>query len=324
MGVVHRLLALAAGAVVFAGVTAARADYPDHPVRVVVPYSPGGPADLFGRYVSGKLTGSLGQTFVVENKPGSGLVIGAQFAATAAPDGYTLFLAASSMLVPTSSRVRTPADNLKDFTCVSLVGSLPLVLIVNPLLPVHNLRELIEYARKHPSELNYGSSGNGSLTHLAGELFEQMTGAKMVHVPYRGINEALTDLMAGRAQLAFAGAPIALPHAKTGKVRALAVTGSVRTSSAPELPTVAESGLPGYDVTPWYGLVAPTATPPRVINKLHQEIVRVMQLADVKERWLNWGADPAYSKSPEEFAALMRSEAAKWAKLLGQGSIKLE
>jgi tripartite-type tricarboxylate transporter receptor subunit TctC len=220
--------------------------------------------------------------------------------------------------------VRTPADNLKDFTCISLIGSLPLVVIANPSLPVRNVREMIELARKRPNEVNYGSSGNGSLTHLAGELFQQMTDVKMVHVPYRGINEALTDLIAGRTQLSFAGAPIALPHAKTGKVRALAVTSTVRTSIAPELPTVAESGLRSYDVTPWYGLVTPSATPAPVINKLHQEILRVMQLADVKERWLNWGADPTYSKSPEEFAALMRSEAAKWAKLVGQGTIKLE
>jgi tripartite-type tricarboxylate transporter receptor subunit TctC len=324
MSVFHRSLAAVVCAIAFACVTAARADYPDHPVKVVVPYSPGGPADLFGRYVAGKLTGALGQTFVVENKPGAGLVIGAQYAATSAPDGYTLFLAASSMLVPTSSRVRTPADNLKDFTCISLIGSLPLVVIANPSLPVRNVREMIELARKRPNEVNYGSSGNGSLTHLAGELFQQMTDVKMVHVPYRGINEALTDLIAGRTQLSFAGAPIALPHAKTGKVRALAVTSTVRTSIAPELPTVAESGLRSYDVTPWYGLVTPSATPAPVINKLHQEILRVMQLADVKERWLNWGADPTYSKSPEEFAALMRSEAAKWAKLVGQGTIKLE
>ena len=324
MSIIHRSLAVIACAVACAVVTAARADYPDHPVKVVVPYSPGGPADLFGRFVAGKLTAALGQTFVVENKPGAGLVIGAQYAAASAPDGYTLFLAASSMLVPTSSRVRTPADNLKDFACISLVGSLPLVVIANPSLPVRNVRELIALARKHPNDINYGSSGNGSLTHLAGELFGQMTGVKMVHVPYRGINEALTDLIAGRTQLSFAGAPIALPHAKTGKVRALAVTSTVRTTSAPEVPTVAESGLPGYDVTPWYGLVAPSATLVPVISKLHQDIVRVMQLADVKERWLNWGADPTYSKSPEEFAALMRSEAAKWAKLVGQGTIKLE
>jgi tripartite-type tricarboxylate transporter receptor subunit TctC len=166
VSVFHRSLTVVACVVAFAGVTAVRAEYPDHPVKVVVPYSPGGPADLFGRFVAGKLTSALGQTFVVENKPGAGLVIGAQYAATSAPDGYTLFLSASSMLVPTSSRVRTPADNLKDFTCISLVGSLPLVVIANPSLPVRNVRELIALARKHPNDINYGSSGNGSLTIL--------------------------------------------------------------------------------------------------------------------------------------------------------------
>jgi tripartite-type tricarboxylate transporter receptor subunit TctC len=306
------------------GLATARAEYPDRPVRVVIPYSPGGPADLLGRYVAGKLAASLGQPFVVDNRPGAGLVIGAQYAANATADGYTLFLAASSMLVPSGSRGRTPADNLKDFAAVSLVGTLPLVLIANPSLPVSNVRETIEYVRKRPNEVNYGSSGNGSLTHLAGELFDQLARTKMVHVPYRGINEALTDLMANRVQLSFAGAPIALPHVKSGKVRALAVTSVARTSSAAELPTIAESGLPGYNMTPWYGIVAPVATPAPLVNKLHRDIVHVMQQADVKERWITWGADPTYSDSRDEFAALMRSETTRWVKLVGQGRIKLE
>ena len=225
------------------------------------------------------------------------------------------------MLIESGTRGRTPADNLKDFACISLVGSFPLVLIANPSLPVHNVREMIDYVRKRPNQVNYGSSGNGSLTHLAGALFDQMTGLKIrTHVPYRGINEALTDLMANRVQFSFAGAPIALPHAKAGTVRALAVTGLVRSSSAPELPTVAGDGLPGYEVTPWYGLVAPAATPAPIVDKLHREIVRIMQGADVKQQWTRWGADPTYSKSPDEFAALMRSETAKWAKLLGRRS----
>jgi tripartite-type tricarboxylate transporter receptor subunit TctC len=324
VGWFQRVLALAAGAVVLAGVTAARAAYPERPVRVVIPFSPGGPADLFGRYVAERLASSLVQPFVAENRPGAGLVVGAQYAAKSTPDGYTLFLAASSMLVPASARGRTPADNLKAFACLSLVGSLPLVLIASASMPVNNVRELIEHVRKHPNEVNYGSSGTGSLTHLAGAVFDQMAVTKMLHVPYRGINEALIDLVANRVQLSFAGAPIALPHAKTGKIRALAVTSVARTSSAPELPTIAESGLPGYEVTPWYGLVVPAATPAPVVKMLHAEIVRVMERADVKERWLAWGADPAYSKSPDEFAALMRSEVAKWAKLIDQGRIKLE
>ena len=253
-----RFMIIAASAVI---ATAAHADYPDRPVKVVVPYSPGGPADLLGRYVAQRLSASLGQPFVVENKPGAGLVIGAEYVAKSVPDGYTLFVAASSMLIDSGSRMRTPADNLKDFAPISLVGSFPLVLVASPSLPVNNVRETIEYVKRRPNDVYYGSSGNGSLTHLAGELFGQMTGLKMVHVPYRGINEALTDMLANRVQFAFAGAPIALPQAKSGKVRALAVTSAARTSSAPELPTIAEDGLPGYDVTPWYGMVAPAATP---------------------------------------------------------------
>jgi tripartite-type tricarboxylate transporter receptor subunit TctC len=314
--VILAVCALAAGA--------AHADYPDRPVKIVVPYSPGGPADLLGRYVAQKLSASLGQPFVVENKAGAGLVIGAEYVAKSAPDGYTLFVAASSMLIDSGSRQRTPADNLKDFAPISLVGSFPLVLVANPSLPVHNVRETIDYVKKRPGDVYYGSSGNGSLTHLAGELFGEMTGLKMVHVPYRGINEALTDILANRVQFAFAGAPIALPQAKAGKVRALAVTSSTRTASAPELPTIAEDGLPGYDVTPWYGIVAPAATPAPVIDKLHREIAKIMQDADVKERWTAWGADPTYSKSPQDFSALMRAEAAKWTKLVGEGKIKLE
>ena len=317
-----RALLVCAAAIL--AIASALAEYQERPVRVVVPYSPGGPADLLARYVGEKLAATLGQPFVIEHKPGAGLVIGAQYAAKATPDGHTLLLAASSMLVPTPSRGRTPADNLKDFACISLIGTLPLVLIANPSVQATNVRGLIDVARKRPHELNYGSSGNGSLTHLAAELFDMMAATKMTHVPYRGINEAMTDLMANRVQLSFAGAPIALPLAKGGKVRALAVTSAVRTPSAPELPTIAEEGVPGYDVTPWYGYVVPAATPQPVIGKLHGAIVSVMQRADVKERWLAWGADPMYSKSPQQFAALMRSEAAKWSKLVSQGRIKLE
>jgi tripartite-type tricarboxylate transporter receptor subunit TctC len=322
--IARRISVLVCVAAILGFAALARAEYPDHPVKVVVPYSAGGPADLLGRYVAAKLSASLGQTFVVENKPGAGLVIGADYVAKSAPDGYTLLVAASSMLINSGSRGRTPADNLKDFSCISLVGSFPLVLIANPALPAQNVRELIEYVRKRPGEVNFGSSGNGSLTHLAGELFDHMAEVRMVHVPYRGINEAMTDLMANRVQLSFAGAPIALPHAKTGKVRPLAVTSLVRTSSAAELPTVAEDGLPGYEVTPWYGFVAPAGTPTPIVRKLHQEIARIMQGADVKERWMLWGADSTYSKTPEEFSALMRSETAKWAKLIKEGGIKLE
>jgi tripartite-type tricarboxylate transporter receptor subunit TctC len=312
-------IALAAG-----GAGAARADYPDHPVKIIVPYSPGGPADLLARHVAQKLSAKLKQPFLIENRPGAGLVVGADAAAHSAPDGYTLFVAASSMLMDSGVRGRKPEDNLRDFAPISLIGSVPLVLITNPALPAHNVRELIDYAKSHPGELNYGSSGNGSLTQLAGELFNAMAGVKLVHVPYRGINEAVADLIANRVQVSFAGSPIALPHAQSGRVRAIAVTSMTRSASAPELPTIAESALPGYDVTPWYGLVAPVGTPAAIVDKLHAEVVRILQAPDVKARWIAWGADASYSKSPADFGALMRSETARWAKLRSEGRVKLD
>jgi|LauGreDrversion4_2_1035121.scaffolds.fasta_scaffold48871_1 tripartite-type tricarboxylate transporter receptor subunit TctC len=304
----------------------AHADYPDKPVKLIVPYSPGGPADLLARVVAQKLSTSMGQSFVIENKPGAGLVVGAEAAAKSAPDGYTLFLAASSMLMDSGGGARrTPEDNLKDFAPISLIGSLPLVAVVNPSLPVQNARDLMEYARKRPGEVNFGSSGAGSLTALAGEIFNTMGGVKMVHIPYRGINEAMADLIAGRVQVAFAGAPIALPHVKTGKVKAIAVTSLTRTSGAPELPTVADSaGMTGFEVNPWYGFVAPTGTPPAVLNRLHVEINKILQQADVKERWIQWGAEPVGSKSPAEFATLMRNETNRWARMRAEGKVKMD
>ena len=304
----------------------ASAQYPDRPVKIIVPYSAGGPADLLARVVAQKLSTSLGQSFLIENKPGAGLVVGAEAAAKSAPDGYTLFVAASSMLMDagTNARGRSPEDNLRDFAPISLIGSLPLVVITNVSMPVQSARDLLDYARKRPGEVNFGSSGAGSLTALAGELFNTMGGVTMQHIPYRGINEAITDLIGGRVQVAFAGAPIALPNVKAGKVRAIAVTSLTRMSSASELPTLAETGLAGYDINPWYGLVAPTGTPAPILNKLHAEINRILAQAEVKERWSQWGAESTGSKSPAEFSNLMRNETNRWAKMRAEGKVKMD
>ncbi len=314
---------LTAGAIAAVLSQSVLAQFPERAVKMVVPYTPGGPADLLGRFVGQKLGQGWQQPVVVENKPGAGLSVGAEFVARSAPDGYTMLIGASSMLVDTGAGGRSPAENLKDFASVSLVGSFPLVLVASNALPMRNVRELIEYAKAHPGELNFGSSGNGSLTHLAGALFVQMTGAQMVHVPYKGINEALIDLSAGRVQLSFAGAPIGLPLVKAGKMRALGVTSAKRTGLASDLPTVAEGGLPGYDVTPWYGVLSPGGTPPAIVTRLHRDIVKVMESAEVREMWKSWGADATYSKAPEEFSALMRAEATKWDRLVKQGGVKL-
>jgi len=301
----------------------ATAEYPERPITLVIPYTPGGPADVLGRYVAQKIGATFGQPVIVENKPGASLTIGTDYVSRAKPDGYTLLLGAASMLVQ-SAAGRTPQQNLRDFTPISVIGTFPTVLTVNPKLPVNNVQELIAYAKKHPDELYYGSSGIGSLTHLAGALFEHMADLKMTHVPYRGVNEAMNDMASGQIQLAFPGAPIGLPLAKTGRVRALAVTSPERTATDPSLPTIAESGLQGYAVNPWYGLLAPTGTPRPIIDRWHAEILRVLQDPEVKRHWLTLGADPAYSKTPEAFASMMRDESERWAELIQSANIQLK
>jgi tripartite-type tricarboxylate transporter receptor subunit TctC len=317
--VVFIILAVAAGLLP----VAARAAYPDHQIRLIVPYTPGGPADILARVIAQKMTLALGQSVIIENKPGAGLTIGSDYVARSRPDGYTLLIGAASMLIA-STPGRTPEQSLRDFAPISEIGTFPEVVVVNRDLPVHNVAELIAYARSRPGQVNFGSSGIGSLTHMAGALFGQMADLKLVHVPYRGINEALTDVVAGRVQIAFPGAPIGLPLARSGQVRAIAVTGAQRSASAPDLPTVASEGLAGYDVSPWYGVMAPRGTPPAVITLWHTEIVRIMQTPEVKQRWLTLGADTVYSKTPEAFGALMQAEASKWARLVKDAGIKLQ
>ena len=304
-----------------AGITPAFAAYPDHPIRLVVPYTAGGPGDILGRMVAAQVGANLGQPVIVENKPGAGLAVGAGYVARARADGYVLLEGAASMLAaPTPGR--STEQNLHDFAPVSQIGSLPEVLVINKNLPVKNVREFIAYAKTHP--VFYGSSGIGSLTHLSGALFAQMAGVKMVHAPYRGINEAMTDLIAGRVQAVFAGAPIGLPQARSGQVRALAVTSATRFAGAPDMPTIAESGLSGYDVSPWYGVLAPVGTPPDVMKRLHDAIAKAMQSPDIRKRMLSLGADNVFSKTPEEFGALMRAENRKWSSLVQQEHIKLQ
>ena len=300
-----------------------QAEYPDRPIKLVVPYTPGGPASLLARFLGLKLQQALGQPVIIENKPGAGLSVGTQFVANSTPDGYTLLVAASSMLVPTSPGGRTPADNLKDFTAITLIGGLPLMLVSSAQFQVTTVPELISYARSHPGQINYGTSGNGSLTHMAAALFAQLAGVDMVHVPYRGISEALVDLSAGRVHIAFAGIPTTLPMISGGKMRAMAVTSTLRAAAAPQLPTIAEA-LPGYQLIPWYGIVAPVGTPTAIISRLHRELTIIMQTSEVREKWKEWGADPTYSKSPEDFSALMQTEVAKWDAFSKPSGIKLQ
>ena len=318
-----RILALAL-ALWLSGWGCAFAAYPDRPVRIVVPYTAGGPADLLARYIAGRLTQSTGQSFVVENKPGAGLVIGADAVAKADADGYTLLVNASSMLIPGQGTSRSPEDNLRDFAPVTLIGTLPMVLLVSPDLHIDNLAQLGAYASQRPGQVNYGSSGSGSLTHLSGALLASMMGLDLVHVPYRGISPALTDLAAGRVQLVFAGAPIAVPFVRDGRFVALGLTGTRPLPTLPGVQPLADLGLAGYDVPSWYGIVAPAGTPADILGYLHREIVAVLDTEKARRQWTQWGAEPTASESPAGFSDLMRGDARKWADLVGTGKLKLQ
>lgn len=305
--------------------TASAQQYPTHPVKLVVPLTAGGPGDVMARFLAQKMSDVLGQQVVVENRAGANQNIGAEYVAKSAPDGYTLLLNGNPMLVNPAMYARMPYDNVKDFAPITLVASFGMVLIANLDLPAKNVSELIELARKRPGEINYGSAGNGSLTHLAGEVLGGMAGVKLVHVPYRGINEAVTDLIGGRVQLSFVGPPLALPNVKAGKARALGVTGPKRIGTASDIPTIAETaGLAGYDVTPWYGVVAPARTPSAIVERWHRELVTILQSPEAKERWAVMGADPVFSRTPDEFATQIRNELGKWAKVVKESGAKVQ
>ena len=294
--------------------------YPSRPVRLIVPLAAGGGMDTIARGVALKLTDSLGQTVVVDNRGGGGGSIGAELVAAAAPDGYTLIMmSATSVIHPMMYKARY--DTLRDFAPVSQVTSQPYVIVVHPGVPAASVKELVAYAKANPDKLNYASSGNGSLIHLATEFFRITTGTRMVHIPYKGIGAAYPDLIAGNIQLIFASIISAQPHVKAQRIRALAVTGSKRASSSPELPTVAETGVKGYAVTQWYALFAPAGTPRAVVDRLHGEIVKLLQLSDVTARMAADGAESVGS-TPQQLAAHVKAERDKWARVIKQTGIR--
>lgn len=323
MKVISNITTLALGLVAASLVTAtpalAQGSYPDKPIQLIVPQSAGGGADILARTIAVKLSESLGKQVVVDNRAGAAGIIGTQFVAQAAPDGYTLLMGAISThsMNPGLYKKRLPYDPVKDFAPVSLVASAPLLVVVHPSLPVNSVQELITMAKAQPRKLNFSSAGSGNSTHLAGELFKLMARVDMVHVPYKGATPAEIGLMGGQVNVMFSSILSALPHSKTGKMKALAVTSANRSSVAPHLPTVAESGLPGYDVNPWYGLFAPAGTPPAIVEKLSKEVARIVQLPDVKARFATLGADPV-GNSPQEFKAFMDKEVEKWTRVIDQ------
>jgi tripartite-type tricarboxylate transporter receptor subunit TctC len=299
--------ALAAGALAQA--------YPAKPVKVVVPYPPGGPTDIVARVVSQKLAEQTGQQFVVENRAGAGGNIGAEAVARASADGYTLLVATTAHAINPSLFKQLGYDLQKDFAPVSQLTGGPLVIVANPALPAKDVQELIALAKSRPGRLNFASSGNGQSTHLSAELFNSMAGIKMNHVPYKGSAPALTDVIAGQADLMFDTMLSAMPQVKSGKLKALAVTSGARSPAAPDLPTVAESGLPGYEAIAWNGLLVPAGTPKDVVARLNAEVKRTLELPEVKERFAAQGFGAAWSP-PEKYAAFIQSELAKWAKVV--------
>ena len=312
-----------AALIAFAGSAIAQ-NWPAKPVRLIVPYPPGGSADILARAIGQKLAEGMGQQVIIDNRPGAGTAIGAEATAKAAPDGYTI------MLGTVSSHAINPAltpglkyDPVKDFAPVSLVASIPFALIVHPSLPAHSVKELVALAKTKPGALNFSSAGTGTSNHLAGELFKSMTGTFMVHIPYKGSAPALNDLIAGQVQLMFDLVLTTAPHVKSGAVRAIAVTGSERSSALPGVPTVAESGVPGYEVSAWFGFFAPAGTPAAIVNALNAETVKAMRLPDLRERLANQGAD-AVTDTPDQFAAYVKEELGKWTRVVKASGMKAD
>lgn len=298
--------------------------WPAKPVRLIVPYPPGGSADILARAIGQKLSEGIGQQVIIDNRPGAGTAIGAEATAKAAPDGYTILLGTvSSHAINPALTPGLKYDPIKDFAPVSLVASIPFALIVHPSLSANSLNELIALAKARPGALNFSSAGTGTSNHLAGELFKSMTGTFMVHIPYKGSAPALNDLIAGQVQLMFDLVLTSAPHVKSGAVRALAVTGRERSAALPGVPTVAESGVPGYEVSAWFGFFAPAGTPPSVVNALNAETIKTMRLPDLRERLASQGAD-AVTNTPEQFTAYVREELGKWTRVVKASGMKAD
>ena len=289
--------------------------YPTKPVRLITPSSPGSGVDIVARFVGQKLSETTGQQFIVDNRAGAGANLGAEIAAKSAPDGYSLFLGTPAHAINPSLYRRLAYDFVRDFAPVSQLTNGYYVLVVNPALPAKSVKELIALAKAKPGQINFASAGTGNATHLAGELFKSLAQVNIVHVPYKGTGPALTDVIGGQVQSMFSNLTAAMPHIKSGKLRALAVTGERRAQSAPDIPTVIESGVKGYSVTSWYGLLAPVGTPQAIIDKLNAETVKVMRLPDMKERLSSEGAEPSPS-TPAEFAVFIKTEISKWEKVI--------
>lgn len=302
---------------------ATAAPYPDKAVRVVVGFSAGGTTDVAARVIAKELSEDLGQSFVVENKPGAGSNIGAELVARAKPDGYTLYMVAVTSTINQTLYKNLNFDIVKDFSPIALVIKVPNILVVNPSLPVKTVPELVTYLKAHPNKVSFASSGSGTSIHMAGELFKLRSGTDIVHIPYKGSAPALTDLIGNQVQMMFDNMPSAWPHVQAGKLRALAVTTAERSATAPELPTMAESGFDKFDVSSWFGLIAPAGTPPEVISRLNASVQKALGKPAVQQRFKDLGAVTART-TPAEFGAFIKHEVDTWATVVKASGAKVE
>jgi tripartite-type tricarboxylate transporter receptor subunit TctC len=318
------IYAYSLGLVLLAVQTAGAQQYPNRPIRAVVPLAPGGGTDTVGRLVAAKLSELLGQQIVVDNRGGGGGVVGTDLVAKATPDGYTLLVGSiTTNAVNPALYKKLPYDHIRDFAPISLIGTVPNVLVVHGSVPAKSMKEFLAYAKTNPGKINYGSSGLGSATHLSMALISSMTGVAMTHVPYKGAGAAVADVLGGQIQALCSSLAGLLPHIKSGRVRALGVTTAKRNPQLPDVPTIAESGIPGYEVTIWYALFAPAATPKPILARLNAETVKALHSPELKERLTLQGLDVA-SSTADELMALVRSETAKWSKVAKDSGVQLE
>ncbi|MGN6580479.1 MAG: Bug family tripartite tricarboxylate transporter substrate binding protein [Bordetella sp.] len=300
----------------------ARESYPDHAVTIVVPFAAGGSADVYARVLAQELGKATGQSFIVEDKPGAGAVIGTQYVAKAAPDGYTLLVISNTQTVNESLLKRRPYELMRDFVPITPINEAPLVLAVRATLPAHSLADLIREAKAQPGKLNYASSGTGTPYNMAGELFKHMAGVNIVHIPYKGSNEARTDLLSGQVDMMFDAVSTMAPLIAGGRVRALGVTSKTRSAVLPDVPTMAQAGLPGYTATLWLGLLAPKGTPKAVVDKLNHEIGKITQRQDIRESWAKSGVTPL-QMSPGEFTQFLKQDIVKWHEIVDAAHISV-
>jgi len=313
--------ALATG---IAALEAGAQTYPARPVRLIIPFSPGGAADVPARILTQRMSEVLGQQVVIENRPGAGSTIGADVAAKAPPDGYTLFMISNTHFVSAALYKTLPYDSLNDFAPVTQITSAPNVLVVHPSLPAKSVKELVALARSRPRQIDYASSGNGSTQHLTGALFCKMAGIEMTHIPYRGSGPVTADLLGGQVQVGFPGIAGMLPHIKTGRLRALGVTGTRRSPELPAVPTISEAGVSGYVMVAWFGIAGPRALPRDIQTKLHGDMLRVVKSPEIQKGLAAVGQEVAWQDSPERFFEFMKTEAVKWAKAVKDSGAQVQ